>query len=72
MVGVDAHGYRTVNYSELPYLLLGAVRELKAENDALQARLSTETEQLKAENAAFRPSSARKPLSSKRKTMRCN
>ena len=55
MVGVDAHGYRTVNYSELPYLLLGAVRELKAENDALltnQAKLSTETELLKAENDA--------------------
>jgi hypothetical protein len=50
MVSVDAHGYKTVNYSELPYLLLGAVRELKAENDALQAKLSTESDRLKAEN----------------------
>jgi len=44
MVGIDGHGYKTVNYSELPYLLLGAVRELKTENDALQAKLSAQTE----------------------------
>ena len=64
MVGVDARGYKTVNYSELPYLLLGAVRELKAENDtlqaklkaesdSLQAKLSAQTEKLKAENNAL-------------------
>ncbi len=37
MVSVDEHGYKMVDYSELPYLLLGAVRELKAENDAMKA-----------------------------------
>ena len=37
-----------MNYSELPYLLLGAVRELKAENDALQAKLSAQTELVRA------------------------
>ena len=47
MVSVDARGYKTVKYSELPYLLLGAVRELntkaeqlKVENDALRAKLN--------------------------------
>ncbi len=48
MVGIDGHGFKTVNYSELPYLLLGAVRELKAENDALQAKLSAQTELVRA------------------------
>jgi len=48
MVGVDAHGYRTVNYSELPYLLLAAIRELKAENDTLQTRLDKQSELLRA------------------------
>jgi hypothetical protein len=38
MVAVDEHGYKAVNYSQLPLLLLEAVRELKAEVDALKAR----------------------------------
>jgi hypothetical protein len=42
MVSVDGRGYKTVNYTELPYLLLGALRELKAENDALRASLKAE------------------------------
>lgn len=53
MVSVDARGYKTVNYSELSYLLLGAGRELKAVNDALQAKLSAQAEQFKAENSAL-------------------
>ncbi|MFI5090174.1 MAG: hypothetical protein ACHP7P_08975, partial [Terriglobales bacterium] len=40
MVAVDAHGYKTVNYSELPYLTLVAIRELKTENDSLRAQLA--------------------------------
>jgi len=36
MVRMDANGYRRVNYSELPLLLLEGVRELKAENDSLK------------------------------------
>jgi len=40
LVSVDAHGYKTVNYSELPYLTLAAIRELKRENDSLRAQLA--------------------------------
>ena len=29
-----------VNYSELPYLTLAAIRELKTENDSLRAQLA--------------------------------
>jgi len=46
MVGVDDHGYKTVNYSELPYLLLGAVRELKADNDAKDEQIRQLTERV--------------------------
>ena len=52
MVGVDAHGYKTVNYTELPYLTLAAVRELKTENDSLRAQLAErqrEVEELRRE-----------------------
>lgn len=41
LVSRDAQGYRMVNYGELPFLTLEAVRELKAENEALKARLAT-------------------------------
>jgi septal ring factor EnvC (AmiA/AmiB activator) len=37
LVSVDAKGFKQVNYSELPYLMLQAIRELKAENDRLRA-----------------------------------
>ena len=40
MVATDERGYKTVNYSELPYLTLAAVRELKAKADALEAENS--------------------------------
>jgi len=46
LVSVDAKGLRQVNYSELPYLMLQAIRELKAENDTLRG----EVEQLNAKN----------------------
>ncbi len=36
LVSVDDRGYKAVNYSEVPLLLLQAMRELKAENDRLQ------------------------------------
>lgn len=39
MVATDAHGYKMVNYSELPYLILEGVRELKARNDLLRAEV---------------------------------
>jgi hypothetical protein len=50
MVAVDAHGYKTVNYSELPYLTLAAIRELKIESDFLRTQLS----ERKAENDSLR------------------
>jgi hypothetical protein len=56
MVSTDERGYKMVNYSELPYLTLQAVKELKAENDALKARserLETENDALKAQVAAI-------------------
>src|SRR5262249_54915568 len=45
MVGADEHGYRTVNYSHLPLLLLQAVRDLKAENEDLRRDSTGDKEQ---------------------------
>jgi hypothetical protein len=39
LVSTDDRGFRQVNYGELPYLTLAAVKELKAENDALRVRV---------------------------------
>ena len=39
MVSVDKDGFKNVNYSELPYLMLQAIRDLKAENDSLRERV---------------------------------
>jgi hypothetical protein len=39
MVSTDARGYKQVNYSELPYLMLQSIRELKAENDTLREEM---------------------------------
>jgi hypothetical protein len=47
MVSVDGRGYKMVNYSELPYLLLGAVRELKAENDAMRTENDAKEEEIR-------------------------
>jgi len=46
LVSVDTHGYKTVNYSELPYLTLAAIRELKTENDSLRAQLADRQQEL--------------------------
>jgi len=43
LVETDKDGFKAVNYSQLPLLTIQAVKELKAENDALKA----ETESLK-------------------------
>jgi hypothetical protein len=37
MISTDEAGYKRVNYGELPYLMLQAIRELKAESDNLKA-----------------------------------
>jgi hypothetical protein len=39
LVTVDEDGYKAVNYSKLPLLAIQAIKELKAKNDALEARL---------------------------------
>ena len=39
MVSGDEGGFKRVNYGELPYLMLQAIRELKAENDDLRERI---------------------------------
>jgi hypothetical protein len=46
MVATDDKGFKTVNYAELPYLTLAAIRELKAENDALRTQLAALAERL--------------------------
>jgi hypothetical protein len=56
LVQTDERGFKTVNYTELPYLTLAAVKELKAENDALKAdarALRLETQEMKAALAAL-------------------
>ena len=40
MVSTDQNGYKKVNYSELPYLMLEAIRDLKAENDKLREQVA--------------------------------
>ena len=39
LVTTDEHGYKAVRYSALPLHMLQAIKELKAENDALRQRL---------------------------------
>jgi hypothetical protein len=47
MVSTDEHGYKQVNYSALPYLMLQSIRELKAENDTLRGELKTQNDILR-------------------------
>jgi hypothetical protein len=49
LVKPDAQGFKTVNYSKLPLLLLQGVRELKQANDALQ----TQNAKLQQDNATL-------------------
>ena len=42
MVSTDERGYKMVNYSELPYLTLQAVKDLKSENDALKVKVAAQ------------------------------
>jgi hypothetical protein len=53
MVAVDKLGSKAVNYSELPLLLLAAIRELKAENDSLQEQVKTQAEKHQAKEAEW-------------------
>jgi len=40
----NERSYKQVNYSQLPYLMLQAIRELKAEKDAMQEKLNAQEE----------------------------
>jgi hypothetical protein len=51
LVETGADGFKAVNYSKLPLLTIQAVKELKAENDALKQRV-TELERVFAEMMA--------------------
>ncbi|RZK48088.1 MAG: tail fiber domain-containing protein, partial [Hymenobacter sp.] len=41
LVSTDKDGYKAVNYAQLTPVLIEAIKELKAENDALKARTAT-------------------------------
>jgi hypothetical protein len=45
MVSTDEGGYKRVNYGELSYLMLQAIRELKVEKDELQEEMKTKEAQ---------------------------
>src|SRR5450755_2923517 len=47
MVSEDENGFKKVNYSQLPYLMLEAIRELKAENDNLQGHVQADEERIR-------------------------
>ena len=53
LVVTGKDGYKAVDYTKLPLLAIQAIRELKSENDALQARLA-ELERMVKELAAGR------------------
>lgn len=47
LVGEDEQGYKTVDYSKLPLMLLQAVKELRAENDSLRQQNAETAARLK-------------------------
>jgi len=48
LVTEDARGFKQVNYSELPYLMLQGIRDLKAENDSLREQMKSQQAQMRA------------------------
>jgi hypothetical protein len=48
LVSTDAQGYKAVNYAQLTPVLLEAIKELKAENDALKAAATADKAQTTA------------------------
>ena len=53
LVATESDGYKAIDYSELPLLTIQAVKELKAENDALKKRVDA-LEELQSENVALK------------------
>jgi hypothetical protein len=49
LVAEDADGYKAVRYSEIPTLLLQALRELKAENESLKEQIQTQLREFQSE-----------------------
>ncbi len=49
LVTTDERGFKAVKYSQLPLLLLQAVRELKAENDGLRQQVETQKQEFHSE-----------------------
>jgi hypothetical protein len=46
LVTTDKNGYKSVDYSRLTPILVEAIKELKKENDALQARINSSDEEI--------------------------
>ncbi len=54
LVTTDADGYKAVKYNQLPFYMLQAIKDLKAENDALKEQLKTQDERLQRLEEALR------------------
>jgi hypothetical protein len=54
-VGVDAKGFKTVDYTKYPIMLVDAVRTLKEQNDDLRARESKLEDRVRSLEAGRRP-----------------
>jgi trimeric autotransporter adhesin len=54
MVSTDERGYKMVNYAELPYLTLQAVKDLKAENDKKDEQILALSAKVAAQDAALK------------------
>lgn len=54
LVSTDASGYKAVDYSKLPLIALQAIRELKVQNDALQAENAALARRLAAIEATLK------------------
>ena len=47
LVTTDEQGYKAVRYNALPFHMLQAIKDLKAENDELKQRLEQQEERLR-------------------------
>ncbi len=54
LVTTDAAGYKAVKYSQLPFHVLQAIKDLKAENDFLKSESDRMKQQLEAQEARLR------------------
>ncbi len=54
LVTTDAQGYKAVKYNQLPFYMLQAIRDLKAENDALKSETDLLKQQLQMQDERLR------------------